>query len=119
MSDISWTTCKHAKPSDILFIEQARGEAGIYAGAIVASTATVEAPGDHPFFVNPEDARKLARMGPLEPFQNLKHPTLEYNLKTILLERIAKWLHLQRAACHLVDEEGEAIDRLIEASDAA
>ena len=120
MSDISWTTCKHAKPGDILFIGQAGEEAGIYARAIVASTTILEAPDDHPFFVNPEDARKLAWMAPLEPFENLKHPILEYNLKAILiLERIAKWLHLQGAACHLTDEEGEAIDRLIEASNAA
>ena len=117
MSDISWTTCKHAKPSDILFIGQSGEEAGIYARAIVASTTTFEAPDDHPFFVNPEDARKLAWMAPLEPFENLKHPILEHNLKAILiLERVVKLLHLQGAAYHLTEEEGEAIDRLIEAS---
>ncbi len=66
------------------------------------------------FFVNPEDARKLAWMAPLEPFENLKHPILEHNLKAILiLERMVKLLHLQGAAYHLTEEEGEAIDRLI------
>ncbi len=118
MSDVSWTTCKDAEPSDILFIGQSGEEAGIYARAIVASTTTLEAPNDN-FFVNPEDARKLALawMAPLEPFENLKHPILEHNLKAILiLERVVKLLHLRRTAYHLTEEEGEAIDRLIEAS---
>ncbi|MCH8864892.1 MAG: hypothetical protein IIB13_05980, partial [Chloroflexi bacterium] len=89
-------------------------EAGIYARAIVASTTTFEAPDDHPFFVNHEDARKLAWMAPLEPFENLKHPILEHNLKAILiLERVVKLLHLQGAAYHLTEEEGEALDKLI------
>ena len=124
MSDISWTTCKHAKPGDILFIGQSGEEAGIYAREIVASTTTFEAPleePDHlPFVVNPEDVSKLAWMALLEPFENLKHPILEHNLKAILiLERIAKWLHLQGAVRRLTEEQGEAIDRLIEASNAA
>ena len=124
MSDVSWTTCKPAKPGDILFIGQSGEEAGIYAREIVASTTTFEAPleePDHlPFFVNPEDARKLAWMALLEPFENLKHPILEHNLKAILiLERVAKLLHIQGAAYHLTEEGGEAIDRLIEASEAA
>jgi len=112
--DVNWTTCKDAKPGDILFIGQAGEEAGIYARAIIASTTTFEAPEDHPFFVNPKDARKLAWMAPLEPFENLRHPILEPNLLAIPeLKRIAKWLHLQGAVCHLSDEEGEAIDKLI------
>jgi len=119
ISDVSWTTCKDAEPGDILFIGQSGEEAGIYARAIVASTTTLEAPDDN-FFVNPEDARKLAWMATLEPFENLKHPLLEHNLKAILiLERVVKLLHLQGTAYHLTEEEGEAIDRLIEASNAA
>lgn len=114
VSDVSWTICKDAEPGDILFIGQSGEQAGIYTRAIVASTTTFEAPDDHPFFVNPEDARKLAWMAPLESLDLIEHPVLERRLKAILvLERVAKWLHLQGAVRRLTDEEGEAIDRLI------
>ncbi len=63
------------------------------------------------------EARKPRWRAEIEFSQNRIHrPILEHNLTIIPeLKRIAKWLHLQGAACHLREEEAEALDRLIKA----
>ena len=120
VADVSWTICKDAELGDILFIGQSGEEAGIYAKAIVADYACFEAPDDPRFWVNPEGARKAAWMAPLESLNLIEPPILEENLRaTPKLGWVVEWLHRQGKACHLTDEKGEAIDRLIEASSAA
>lgn len=112
-----WTICKDAKPGDTLFIGLAGEEAGIYATATVTSPPTYggEAPD---FWVDPEEAAKPRWRADINISENRVYsPIPEQNLVTIPeLKRIAKWLHLQGASCHLTEEEAEAIDRLIKAS---
>ena len=111
-----WTVCKDAKPGDILFIALAGEEAGIYATATLTSTP-IHGPEGPDFWVSPEEAAKPRWRSNISLSQNLIHsPILEQNLMAIPeLKRVAKWLHLQGAACHLTEKEAEAIGRLIKA----
>jgi hypothetical protein len=113
VTDVSWTICKDAKPSDILFIGLSGEKAGIYAKAIVAGNPTFEELDDD-FFINLKGARKLAWVARLWGLVPMKHPILEHHLKAFpVLERVAKWLHCQGKARHLSDEEGKALLRFI------
>jgi len=112
-----WTVCKDAKPGDTLFIALAGEEAGIYATATITSTPT-PGPEGPDFWVSPEEAAKPRWRAEIEFSRGwIRCPMLEENLVAIPeLKRIAKLLHRQGAACHLTEEEAEAIDRLIRAS---
>ena len=111
-----WTVCKDAKPGDTLFIGLAGEEAGIYATAIVTSRP-IFAGEDPDFWILPEEARKPRWRANINLSQNLIHcPLLEQALMAIPeLKRVGKLLHRQGAACHLTEEEADAIDRLIKA----
>lgn len=111
--------CKDTKPGDTLFIGVSGEEAGIYAKATIASLPCFRTI-DEEYAVPPGSAKQ--RLGAdieIDSFRNLiihPPPVLESDLLRIPeLKRIARWLHIQGAACHLTEEEGEAIDRLIKA----
>ena len=112
-----WTVCKDAKPGDTLFIGLAGEEAGIYAKATITLTPT-KGGEDPDFWIYPEEARKPRWRAEIELSQNrVNRPILEQNLMAIPeLKRISKWLHLQGAACHLTEEEAEALNKLIKIS---
>ena len=112
-----WTVCKDAKSGDTLYIGLAGEKAGIYATAIITSTPIFTGE-DADFWISPEEAAKPRWRADIELLDNRVHsPILEQNLATIPeLKRIAKWLHLQGAACHLTAEEAKAIDQLIKPS---
>jgi len=112
-----WTVCKDAKPGDTLVIGLSGKEAGIYAAATITSLPTFG--GEDPdFWVSPEEAAKPRWRADIKFFQNLiQCPIPEQNLMASPeLKRVAKWLHLQGAACYLTEEEARALNKLIEAS---
>lgn len=110
-----WTVCKDAEPGDTLFIGLSGEEAGIYAKATITSPPTYG--GEDPdFWISPEEAKKPRWRAEIEFSQIRRYPILEQNLMAISeLKRMSKLLHRQGAACHLTEEEAEAIDRLIKA----
>lgn len=110
-----WTVCRDAKPGDILFIGLAGEEAGIYARATI--TAPPIHRGEDPdFWIDPKEAAKPRWRADIEfSINRVQSPILEQNLAAIPeLKRIAKWLHLQGASCHLTEQEAQLLNRLIE-----
>ncbi len=111
-----WTVCKDAEPGDTLFIGLSGEEAGIYAMATITSNPIL-GPEEPDFWISPEEARKPRWRAEIEFSLIRRYPILEQNLMAISeLKRVSKLLHRQGAACHLTEEEAEAIDRLIKAS---
>ena len=111
-----WTVCKDAEVGDTLFIGLSGKEAGIYATATITKLPTYG--GEDPdFWIDPKEAAKPRWRAEIKFSRILRSPILKRSLIAIPeLERKAKWLNLQGAACHLTEEEAEAIDRLIRAS---
>ena len=111
-----WTVCKDAKPGDTLFIGLSGKEAGIYATATITSSPTYG--GEDPdFWISSEEARKPRWRAEIKFSTIRSYPIPEQNPAAISeLKRISKLLHRQGAACHLTEEEVEAIDRLIKSS---
>ncbi len=120
----SWWSdvCKDAKPGDTLFMGlSGEKEAGIYAKATIISDPKYNTP-DQDYAIPPGSAKE--RLGAdidTDSFKNLiERPIMEKILEDVPeLRPIARWLHAQGARRHLTDEQGEAIDRLIEASNTA
>ena len=110
--------CEDAEPGDILYIGLSGDKAGIYGKATITSDPNPDTP-DQEYAVPPGSAKE--RLGAnIDSFHNLvDHPILEATLRRRSLERVADWLHIQGAVCHLEHEEAEAICRLIESSNAS
>ena len=109
-----WTVCKDAKPGDTLVIGLSGEEAGIYAMATITSNPLLgsEKPD---FWVSPEEAAKPRYRAVIQFSHIRRRPIQEENLMRIPeLKRVPKLLHRQGAACHLIREEMQAIDRLME-----
>ena len=111
-----WTVCKDAKPGDTLVIGLSGEEAGIYAVATITSNPIL-GPEEPDFWVSPEEAAKPRYRANIQFSHIRRRPIQEENLMRIPeLKRVPKLLHRQGAACHLTEEEAEAINRLIKAS---
>jgi len=114
--DARWTVCKDAEIGDTLFIGLSGKEAGIYATAAIISLPTYggEAPD---FWEDRIEAAKPRWRAEIEFRQILHSPLLVHSLAAAPeLKRIARWLHIQGAACHLTEEEAEALNRLVAAT---
>ena len=110
-----WTTGKKSKLGDVLFIGLSGKDAGIYIEALITSEPILQKP-DGDGWTGPKEELRERWMANIRFLEKpIEPPILERELESNpKLIRIADWLHMQGAVCYLSDEEGKALDDMIE-----